>query len=141
MPEGADALTGLYGLRALAPTLADVVGALALGLLLAAASTGIVAGLPRLRRPRPERAYAARLEDARALPPVERTVALASLLRDMADRHAPGDGPWAERARTRFRLQQESFAALGTDLYRPDAAPDPSGLERAVETALARLGT
>lgn len=138
MAEAADPLIGLHGLRTLDPTLADGLGALALGLLIAATVFGLWGLRPRVKAR--SAGPAARLQAARALPPDERIVALAGLLRDLTDRHAPGPDPWTARAVRHFHLPADSFAVLGPALYRRGAPLSAQTLDRAAEMAVARLG-
>ena len=139
--DNADILDTLHGLRVdSVATLPDVTAAFALGLMLAALGGYLLRLLgphsPRLR----DRALA-RLDATRALPPRERMLALAHLLRDVTDAVAPEvDGRnWLDRAQRRFDLPPEALAGLGAALYRPGDAPDPVPLENALKQAFTRI--
>ena len=115
MPEDADILAGLHGIRLPGAEVADLLLAVALGL----AAAGLVTALALAAlRARPGRMSGAdRLEAARALPGPERAVALVRLLRE-AGRPLPDGAAEA--------------------LYRPGPGPDLDALERAAARALAR---
>ena len=134
MPEHADILNGLYGLRTSAPGWADLLAALGLGLLIAGL-TGTISGA--FRRPRhAETTIATKLAQAMALPRAERVLALASILRGLTERHAPGTAPWTERASAHFNIDPVLLRDLSRALYRPDATLDTEPIER----VLARYG-
>lgn len=135
MPEHADTLAGLYGLRETAPGLLDLIAALGIGLLLA----GIVGGLLGKFRARPGHfQLAERIAATRDLAPPDRTAALAAILRDVTDRAAPGADHWTARARAKFDLDGEMMASVKASLYAPRPLPEPEMLEQAVIKAASR---
>ena len=137
MPEDADILAGLHGLREVAPVWSDLAVALAAGLLVAVLLWLIV----RLFQARPTRPdVAGRVGAARALPPSERAAALTGLLRDLTDRAAPGRAPWAGRAAIAFGLESDRLERLRTALYLPGTPVDLEELEALVRRAARTAG-
>lgn len=139
MPEHADTLSGLYGLREAAPGLIDLLAALALGLLLA----GLIGGMPGLLRAAQKGdGLAVQLSATRALPAPDRVAALAGILRDLTDRTSPGEQDWVDRAALAFSLDREMLGRVKAGLYTPGSATDadPEALERAVACAMQKAG-
>ncbi|MEM8698522.1 MAG: hypothetical protein AAGF44_05090 [Pseudomonadota bacterium] len=140
-PPDSVLLDGLAGLRlpAEAP-LPDVAAAFALGLALVALA-GALLGLFARTPPRLRDRALARLADLGELPPGERMLALAHLLREVTDQVAPeADGRnWLDRAQRCFDLPPEAVAGLGIALYQPGVEPDPAPLEQALRQAFASL--
>lgn len=131
MPD--PALGGLYGLRDLPLGWAELIAAVALGLLLA----GLLALSATLFRKRSGPPPLARqIIAARRLAPDGRAIVLTGLLRDLTNQTAPGPAPWPERAARHFGLDADTATALA-DLYRPGNGPDPDALERTLLKAVA----
>ena len=129
-------LQELHGLRLDAPGFAEVALALGAGLILAAL-IGVL--LQRFRQPMPALRAEDTVQAARELPEAERVTILASLLRELTDREAPGRAPWVERARE-LGVAPNLLHDLGDALYRPDASIDVQELERAVLGAARKVG-
>ncbi|MEO1492188.1 MAG: hypothetical protein AAFV19_08555 [Pseudomonadota bacterium] len=134
MPEDADILAGLYGLREVPPSILDVIAALALGLVLAGLiGMGLSAFRGRSRRQR----WQDRLAMTHSLPEPEKTLHLAMLLRDATEQTSPGSGRWTERAARRFEFDAAEISSLSEALYRPgETTSDRLSVmaERAVRT-------
>ncbi len=116
MPEHAEILAGLYGLREAPPGVADVTAAFAIGLILA----GIVGMAFSVFRIRPQyKTWADRVAAARTMPEAERPLHLALLLKEATDQAAPGPERWTERAAAHFHLDPVEIQAVSDGLYRP----------------------
>lgn len=126
MPD--PALEGLYGLKTHAFGLAEMMAALALGVLLAT----LIGAVVQLFRRRSV-AVGDSLDAISDLSDDARAVVLARLLREETERLAPGDRPWPERAAERFPLDDATVRQL-SDLYRPGARLDPDPLYRALKS-------
>ncbi len=131
MPEDADILTGLYGLRVAGPDWIDLATALAVGILVAALLLKLSGGA-RVLRPSSLRLERSSYSD---LPDRDRTTALANLLREMTEAAAPGQAHWTERAAERFGLERASLLDLRKALYDPNESFDPRRLEDMLDQA------
>lgn len=136
MVEDAQALEELYGLRLLAPGVAELAISIGAGLIVAALA-GFVLSLAQTRRA--QMPIADRVVALRRLPDADRTVVLASLLQALTDRIAPGPGRWMDRAVERLNIDGEMMEALSDALYRPSVSFDPSALEQAVIAATRKV--
>jgi hypothetical protein len=139
------ALASLDGLRPLreppapgsiAPHIVMGLMGLAAGALLVWAMSVILA-----RRRRSRRAARAELAVSRTLPPPDRLLAQAVMLRRLARDTSGADAvrlhglAWLERLDTIFATSFFTTGAgrvFGPDLYRPDAGPDVEALDRAL---------
>ncbi|MEL6477850.1 MAG: hypothetical protein AAFR17_11035 [Pseudomonadota bacterium] len=121
-------------------TLPDVAAGFAVGLALAALA-GMALGLVGRHSPRLRDRALARLSDLADLPPAERMLALAHLLREVTDAVAPEGGGrnWLDRAQRRFDLPPEAMSGLGAALYQRGEVPDPAPLEHALRRAFASI--
>lgn len=131
MPEHADLLLGLHGLRTDGPGISEIVLACALGLLLAMIVGATLRTITR-RASTNSNSQRARVAAVRAMPDAEKVVALANILRDLTERRAPGPEPWLVRAERAFRLPADIHSALEDSLYLPGGGPAPDALERLV---------
>lgn len=135
MPEHAEILAGLYGLRVPGAGLPDLLVALGLGLLLGA----VLMLVPRLLHPAERRQTPEdRIEALRNLPEPERILGFAHALKALTDAAAPGPNHWTERAAGQFRLDPGLLETLRTGLYAPGRGPDATRLEAALRQALSR---
>lgn len=129
MAEQADILAGLHDLRMGPPGFADLVTALALGLI-AAALVGLLLRAVTARRR--QQTMLARVRAAQTLPAAERSLSLLLLLREMTERCAPGPGPWTARAARLCGIAQADLQGACDGLYRPGGAALPEALETAM---------
>lgn len=137
MPEHADILSGLHGLRETAPGLMDLLAALGMGLLAAAGLLFLFRFFQSVERPHD---VTLRLAAMRSLPGPERIAGLAALLRELTDHAAPGEADWTVRASRQFDLDIRMLGRVKAGLYAPGPPPEPDALEQAVMRALSRSG-
>ncbi|MEM1299098.1 MAG: hypothetical protein AAGH68_07430 [Pseudomonadota bacterium] len=135
MPEHADVLSGLYGLRETGLGIVDIATAFGLGLLLAGIF-GIAFGLLRVQKTRDP--LSLRIAAACSLAEPERAASMAGLLRELTDREAPGEADWIIRAARHFDLDPAMLSRVRAELYKPGRSPDAETLERALVHASAR---
>lgn len=129
LPEHAEILGGLYGLREAAPGGADLLAALGLGLLIA----GLIgAGLGAFRTRSRKDGVAHRVASTRDMSPPDRIAALANLLRTLTEATEPGPSDWTDRAVSQFGLDPVLLQGLRASLYTPTSSTDPEALEAAV---------
>ncbi|MEO0624623.1 MAG: hypothetical protein AAFU49_21300 [Pseudomonadota bacterium] len=128
MPEHADLLAGLHGLRVPEPGLADLLVPLGLGLLIGWAALLLL----RPRRPR-GLTVSEQIAALDALPEAERLTALAHLLKRQTEPTKPPATPWADRAR-RLGIPPGMLLRLRRVLY---ASADPAEIAE-LEAALRR---
>jgi hypothetical protein len=150
MTGGADPLDALRGVHLPAglprSALADLAWAGAGGFLAAVALALLAAVLLARRRP-VRRAARAALARSRSLPPPERLIAQAALLRRLAG--AVGTEPPIERGGAWLARLDRVFgtafftggpgAAFGDALYAPASRPDPDALDRELERLISGL--
>lgn len=135
--DDAEILAGLSGLRDGAPGGAELITAIALGVLLAGL-IGLGARVFQTRH-RPVSLDEA-IRSASTLPKPDRSVAFMSLMQSLTNRIAPGPEPWLTRARAQFGAEVAPFEAAGPALYRPDTAIDPAPLEHALRRIAQKAG-
>lgn len=132
MPEDAEILAGLYGLRATAPDWTAMIAAFAVGLLVA----GLLALLLQsFRKPPARMNIAEQIAGIRAIPDPQRIAAMSALLKELTDLAAPGETHWVDRAIAHFGLDERLMGSIGDALYRPDAIVEPADLEAALRRA------